>query len=438
MLKPLTSDKQERREIMNKKDQIITKLSELGGNVSGNAYLQGISQGIMGLLPIIIVGAFASLFQGLPIPFWQNFIAFTGINHLLNMVVLATTNMLGLYFVYNIARSLAKKLNVEGALIPVLAIVVYLMLLPETVMKGKNPVAFLSYDYLGTQGMIVAILLGIVIVKLYQVIINANLVVKMPEGTPDYVSKSFSALIPSFIIVAIAIFIRFLFKLTPYGNVFDCIYKLLQTPLTNLLGGSLLPMCILQLLTQVLWIFGIHPGFISSLTAPIMFSLDFKNQAAFAAGKTVPSIIGMAFSYSTTIAVLYAAFGLSVLIFARSDRMKTVGKISIIPAIFGISEPLIFGLPVLLNPIIALPWIICPIINFTLGYFLTSIGLVARYAGVTVFNFPMIATGLVNGSISIAIMEIGLCILDILIFMPFIRALDKKYQREQEESEQEA
>lgn len=304
---------------MNKKDQIITKLSELGGNVSGNAYLQGISQGIMGLLPIIIVGAFASLFQGLPIPFWQNFIAFTGINHLLNMVVLATTNMLGLYFVYNIARSLAKKLNVEGALIPVLAIVVYLMLLPETVMKGKNPVAFLSYDYLGTQGMIVAIILGIVIVKLYQVIINANLVVKMPEGTSDYVSKSFSALIPSFIIVAIAMFIRFLFKLTPYGNVFDCIYKLLQTPLTNLLGGSLLPMCILQLLTQVLWIFGIHPGFISSLTAPIMFSLDFKNQAAFAAGKTVPSIIGMAFSYSTTIAVLYAAFGLSVLIFARSD-----------------------------------------------------------------------------------------------------------------------
>lgn len=126
------------------------------------------------------------------------------------------------------------------------------------------------------------------------------------------------------------------------------------------------------------------------------------------------------------------------MLFGKSDRMKAVGKISIVPAIFGISEPLIFGLPVLLNPIIALPWIICPIINFSLGYFLTSIGLVARYAGVTVFNFPMIATGLVNGSISIAFMEIGLCILDVIIFMPFIRALDKKYQLEKAESEQEA
>lgn len=423
---------------MNKKDQIITKISELGGSISGNIYLQGVSEGIMGLLPIIIVGAFANLFKGLPIPLWQNVLASTGINHLLNMVVLATTNMLGIYFVYNIARSLAKKLNVEGTLVPVLAIVMYLILLPETVMKGKNPVAFLSYDYLGTQGMIVAIIIGILIVKIYQAILNANLVVKMPEGTPDYVSKSFSALIPSFIIVVITMLIRFLFKLTPYGNVFDCIYKILQMPLTDLLGGSLLPMCILQLLTQVLWILGIHPGFISSLTAPILFSLDFKNQAAFATGKAVPSIIGMAFSYSTTIAVLYTAFGIAVLLFGKSDRMKAVGKISIVPAIFGISEPLIFGLPVLLNPIIALPWIICPIINFSLGYFLTSIGLVARYAGVTVFNFPMIATGLVNGSISIAFMEIGLCILDVIIFMPFIGALDKKYQLEKAESEQEA
>lgn len=438
MLKPLTSNKQERRKIMNKKDQIITKISELGGSISGNIYLQGVSEGIMGLLPIIVVGAFANLFKGLPIPLWQNVLASTGINHLLNMVVLATTNMLGIYFVYNIARSLAKKLNVEGTLVPVLAIVMYLILLPETVMKGKNPVAFLSYDYLGTQGMIVAIIIGILIVKIYQAILNANLVVKMPEGTPDYVSKSFSALIPSFIIVVITMLIRFLFKLTPYGNVFDCIYKILQMPLTDLLGGSLLPMCILQLLNSVLWILGIHPGFILSLTAPILFGLDFKNQAAFAAGKAVPSIIGMAFSYSTTIAVFYTAFGIAVLLFGKSDRMKAVGKISIVPAIFGISEPLIFGLPVLLNPIIALPWIICPIINFSLGYFLTSIGLVARYAGVTVFNFPMIATGLVNGSISIAFMEIGLCILDVIIFMPFIRALDKKYQLEKVESEQEA
>ncbi|SEJ27162.1 PTS transporter subunit EIIC [Sharpea azabuensis] len=288
---------------MNKKDQIITKISELGGSISGNIYLQGVSEGIMGLLPIIIVGAFANLFKGLPIPLWQNVLASTGINHLLNMVGLATTNMLGIYFVYNIARSLAKKLNVEGTLVPVLAIVMYLILLPETVMKGKNPVAFLSYDYLGTQGMIVAIIIGILIVKIYQAILNANLVVKMPEGTPEYVSKSFSALIPSFIIVVITMLIRFLFKLTPYGNVFDCIYKILQMPLTDLLGGSLLPMCILQLLNSVLWILGIHPGFILSLTAPILFGLDFKNQAAFATGKAVPSIIGMAFSYSTTIAV---------------------------------------------------------------------------------------------------------------------------------------
>ena len=111
---------------------------------------------------------------------------------------------------------------------------------------------------------------------------------------------------------------------------------------------------------------------------------------------------------------------------AKSKELKTVGKVAIAPAIFGISEPMIFGLPIMLNPVMIIPWILCPVINFILAYAACSIGIVAKYAGVTVFNFPMIATGLLNGSITLSILEIVLFVIDILIFLPFVKVLDKQ------------
>lgn len=409
---------------MAEKKSFINQLTVLGDKVSSNLYLQAVSQGVMTMLPVIIIGAFASLFSGLPIPAWQSLISTTGINALLSMIVSATTNMLGLWFTYSIAKSLADKLEIHNKVVPVLALIVYLSLLPATSMKDGT--AVLSYDYLGTKGMIVGILLAFLTVKLYKFIIDRNITIKMPEGTPDYVSNSFISLIPGFVIIIVAMVIRAIFTATPFGSAFDCLYTILQIPLTALIGGSIISNCILQVIIQFLWVLGVHPGFISGMTAPILFGLDGMNQAAYAAGQSVPNIIGMAFSYSTTIATVYPAIAVSIFLFTKSSRLKTVSKISIAPAFFGISEPLIFGIPIVLNPVIAIPWILAPVLNFVIAYGLTSMGIVARFAGVTVFNFPMIFTGLMNGSFSIAIMEIGLFVLDVLLFMPFIKAIDKK------------
>lgn len=414
---------------MTEKKSLIERLTVLGDKVSSNIYLQAISQGVMAMLPIIIIGAFASLFSGLPIPAWQSFITVTGINSLLGMIVNATTNMLGLWFTYSITKSLADKLDVHNKIVPILSLVVYLSLLPTASME--NGTAVLAYDYLGTKGMIVGILLAFLTVKLYKFIVDRKITIKMPEGTPDYVANSFTSLIPGFIIVIVAMILRAIFSATPFGTAFDCLYTILQIPLTALIGGSIISNCILQMLIQFFWVLGVHPGFIQGMTAPILFGLDGMNQAAYAAGEAVPNIIGMAFSYSTTTAALYPAIAISILLFAKSSQMKTVSKISVAPAFFGISEPLIFGIPVVLNPVIAIPWIIAPALNFVVAYVLISMGIVARYAGVTVFNFPMVFTGLMNGSLSIAVMEVALFVLDVLLFMPFIKAIDKKYIAEE-------
>lgn len=402
--------------------EMATKLSDV---VGGNIYLRSISKGVMPNLPIIIIGSFASLFVGLPIPFWQSFIQSAGLVTMLNMVVAATTNMLGVYFTYGIAKAYAKNLELQADLVPILAIVAYLTLSPLADPEASS--ANFAYTYLGTKGMIVGIFVAIFTVKIFKVIVDAKIVIKMPEGTPDYVSNSFVSLIPGFVVIIVAMVVRALFGLTPWGNIFDCLYNLLQIPLTAIMGNNVIAMCIFQLITQLLWVFGVHPGFLTSLTGPIMFGLDGMNLAAYAAGEPIPSVIGMAFSYAMTVAVVYPAFAVAVALFSKSSQLKTVGKISVAPAFLGISEPLIFGVPVVLNPFVAVPWIITPMLNFVLGYLACSSGLVAKYAGVTVFNFPMVATGLLNGSVSLAIMEVVLFVLDVLVYMPFIRMQDKKY-----------
>lgn len=409
---------------MAEKKSMTDRMAAFSDVVNGNIYLQSISQGIMTFLPVIIIGSFASLFSGLPVDFWQNFIQSTGISTLLTALVGATTNMLGLYFTYGVASVFADKKEVHSKIAPILALIVYVTLLPTAV--DANGTAVLSFTYMDTQGMILGILVALLTISVYKAIVDAKIVIKMPAGTPEYVSNTFVSLIPGLVIALMALVLRGLFALTPWGNAFDCLYNILQMPLNAIVGENLFTLTIINLLTQVLWFFGIHPGFLSSMTAPIMFGLDGANQAAYAAGQAVPNIIGMAFSYSTTIATVYPAFALALLLFAKSGQLKTVGKISVAPAFFGISEPLIFGAPVVLNPTIVVPWVITPALNFILGYAACAIGIVPRYAGVTVFNFPMIATGILNGSAAIAAMEVVLCVIDLLIFMPFVKMQDKK------------
>lgn len=416
------------------KRSFAEKSAVVGDKISKNIYLQGISHGIMSMLPIIIIGAFASLFSGLPIKPWQSLINNSGINSILSVVVNATTNMLGLYFTYGIARNLSEKLEVKSKITGIFAMIVYVILLPFTSIENSG--AYLAFDYLGTKGMILGIIIAIFTVKLYKFFVDHKVSIKMPNGTPDYVANTFTSLIPGFIIVIIAMILNALFKLTPYGDAFNLFYNILQIPLTVVMGGSIISNDIFAGLTQVSWALGIHPGFVQSISAPILFGLDGANQAAFAAGQPVPNILGMAFSYICTTATLFPAIAVAVLIGAKSKQLKTVEKISVAPAFFGISEPLIFGIPVVFNPTILIPWFFAPILNLTLAYIATSVGLVAKCAGVTVFNVPMIFTGLMNGSISIAIMEIVLFIIDILLFIPFIKVLDNKYIKAEKEAEQ--
>lgn len=409
----------------------IAKISEFGNKVGSNKYVSVISSGMMMMMPIVFIGSFASLFVGLQIPVWQSFLASTKLNIILKLIVNATTNMLGVYFTYGIAHAFSETEQLKARVVPIFAVVSYVALLPYAVLKSGN--AYLAFDYLGTQGILVGMLIAIFSVKIYGWVERKDWMIKMPAGTPDYVAQSFASIIPGAILIGVVLVVNVIIGFTPYSSIFELLYSILQVPLTAFVGASLLPNLLFILLTQLSWSVGVHPGYLSSLLGPILISLNVENQAAFAVGKQLPNIINLSFSYISTIATFYPAIAVSILIFSKSGRLKDLGKIALAPAVFGISEPLIFGLPIMFNPIIWIPWIITPLVNFSIGYFLTAIGLVAKTSGAMIFNMPMIATGLLNGHVSIAIMEVVLFVLDIIIFAPFIIIMDRKYRLEEKQ-----
>lgn len=415
-------------------NEFTAKLGKISEKASKNKVIQGLSNGVMGAFPLIVVGAFASLFNGLRIPAWQTFIHQTGVADSLSMITNATTNFLGVLVAMTCAASFAEQYEVKYKHIGLLSLMFYMILLPTYMMK-KGTVAYLAYDYLGPAGMITAIIGAWTVVKLYKFVVNDhNWTIKMPEGTPPYVSNSFSALIPGFVIAIVALILRLIFLLTPFKSAFDLIYFVLQTPLNAIIGNNIWSIALINLIIQLVWVFGIHPGFIQSLLGTILIQLDTVNQAAYAAGKTLPNIIGLAFSYSLGVAVFYPALAVAVWIFARSKRLTTSAKISIVPAIFGISEPMNFGFPIIFNPILAIPYVIVPVLNLLIGYYTIKLGIVAHYAGILVMNIPLGFTGIINGSVSIAIMEVALFVLDILLCMPFIKVYDRTILVEEEQA----
>ena len=293
----------------------------------------------------------------------------------------------------------------------------------------------------GARGVFVAIIVGFLSVSVFGFVIKKNWVIRMPKGVPSSVSLAFSALIPMVLTFTVVWLIGVLFAITPWGDAFTFIYSILQAPLT-LLGGTVWALAIAYILQGVFWFFGINGSNITSpIFTPILTALTLENQAAFAAGTALPNIINREFD------AFFALFGgggstLSLLIamflFCNSARVKDIAKISIVPGIFGINEPVIYGLPMVLNPIMVLPLIFTPVVNIAVAWFAMSTGLVPPCNGIMLpFSTPPIISGFLLCGWQGALLQVMLITLGVAIYLPFIKVLDKEFLKEEKGTEAE-
>lgn len=271
-----------------------------------------------------------------------------------------------------------------------------------------------------------------------------RLKIKMPPSVPANVATSFSALIPSIITITLIAGFGFAFHQVTGIYLYESIYNLVQKPLESVMQG--LPgILILMFVAQCFWVIGIHGNqMIKPIREPLLLASIAVNMTAFQEGKEIPNIITMPFwDVYMNMGGSGVTLGLLIAIFIASKRaeMRSIGKLAIGPGIFNINEPVIFGLPVMLNPVMAIPFILTPLVTGTIGYIATVTG----FAGKTVVMVPWTTPPILNAWLSTAgswgaVITQLICIaVAVLIYLPFVLiANSAKDQASKEEMETEA
>lgn len=439
---------------MNFMEKFEDKLLPIAAMIGQNKYLVSLRDGMTLAMPLLIVGSFFTLITNFPINAWTDWLEATTINgyslsSLLSIPSTVTVSIMAIFIVYGIGMNFAKQEGISPSSGGITAILTWFVLMPFTTLftpddsivkllpKDSVPfsVSSIPLDWVGAKGIFIGIICAFTSILLYKYVFNKGWVIKMPDGVPPTVSQSFSDLIPISIVVIVFLIIRILFVLTPWSDPFTFIYTILQTPLQNV-GDSLGAMIIVYLVAHILWLFGIHGTNVTgSVFNPILLVLSSENQVAVAAGQAPVHIINQQFQD------LFATYGgggstLSLLIamffFCKSTRIKQLGRLAILPGIFGINEPVIFGLPIVLNPTLAIPFILTPMINIIISYITMFVGLVPITNGVILpWTTPPIISGFLASGWQGSILQIVLIILGVVIYLPFIKAIDKEYLLEE-------
>lgn len=427
--------------MMKKLEKVLMPLAEAIGR---NKYLMSIRDGFLLSTPLLIGGSIFLLIANFPIPAWIEFLEGTVVNQATGRTLAsyiakpadATFTIMAVFAVMGIAYSFAEKLGTNKLFGAATALVSWFLIMPYTVtgevdVNGVAQAVSLTgvpLGWLGAKGIFIGIFCAFISVHIYTFVEKRGWTIKMPAGVPPTVEESFAALIPAAVVMIIFFAVNLIFGYMG-TDVFQIIFEFLQTPLLNL-GDTLGAMVIAYIFLHIFWFFGVNGGsVVGAVFNPILQTLSAGNVAG------EHHIICQQFQD------LFATFGgagstlslvIAMLLFCKSKRIKNLGKMSLVPGIFGINEPILFGLPIVLNPAMLVPFILVPTINIVISYFAMAMNFVPICSGVNIpWTTPLVISGFLATNWVGAILQALLLVLGVFIYMPFIKILDKQYLQEE-------
>ncbi|WP_288221981.1 PTS sugar transporter subunit IIC [uncultured Clostridium sp.] len=352
-------------------------------------------------------------------------------------VLKGSLDILAILIVFLIARNLARTLGADDLLTGLTAVSVFFIIYPA----GEN--GMLSTQYLGPQGLFVAIIVGLLVGEILSKLSKSpKLEIKMPEQVPPAVSRTFKILLPIIIVtIGFSIVNFILLKVTNGGGIHTLVYNLLQKPLTKL-GDNILSVVVMTLVSNLLWIMGIHgPNTIAAVRDTMFAEANAANLAFAQANGTA---WGAPFPTTWALVDGFANYGgsgctlglvIAIFIFSKMKDQKDIAKLSIGPGLFNINESVIFGLPIVLNPIFIIPFLLVPIVNVLIGWGAMMIKLIPPIAYSVPWTtpgplIPFLGTGgnfmgLVVGFVCLAV--------SVIIYAPFVIASNKAAKKMYEE-----
>ncbi|MQW22198.1 MULTISPECIES: PTS sugar transporter subunit IIC [unclassified Lactococcus] len=308
----------------------------------------------------------------------------------------------------------------------------------------NNPVTgVINLSWQGGQGMIAAIVIGILSGWAYTAMMNAGWKIKLPEQVPANVANQFTAMIPTGVIIIVATVVYAMFKNIGNTDLVTFIYHWLSVPLQSL-GDSFGGIIVIALLVPFFWFFGVHGGIIMGAIASAFLipntaanaalyqshKLSLANGAHIVTNEFYNNFINLSGSGITFGLIIFTLF------FAKSQQMKSIGKVEMVPGLFNINEPFLFGLPMVMNPVLAIPFFLTPVIVSATVYGAIYFGIVPPMNGVAApWTTPPIISGFLIGGWQYAVLQIVALLESILLYLPFARKYDKMLLAQEAEEE---
>lgn len=427
-------------------------LMKFGDKINNILFFEVLRDAFMLVFPLIIFGSVVTIIGNFP--FLADIFgsdAAAQWRSLLTPASNATMNIMSLFVCVGIGYYYAKSKKVEPLICSAICVTSFLLMslwlngdLVETDANGQatgnvlvKSTTVMTTRYLGAQGMFVAIFLSFFMSFCFCFFSKKNLQIKMPEQVPPAVSKSFASLLPAVFTLSIALIIRTIFVFSPWEDIFDFIGTFVQTPLVAL-GSGFGATVIAIFFVQFFWFFGLHGQIIvNSMMDPIWNTLMMQNYAQFTNGSEVSNIITKPFMEVFTVGLGGSGATLIVIImillFVRSKQIRSLGKLALPAGIFNVNEPFIFGLPIIFNPLVLIPWILAPMVSVSIAYFAMWSGLVPLTTGVAVpWTTPVLLSGmLATNSWQGAVLQLVQMLAVGIIWFPFLKILDRKLFKEE-------
>ncbi|HIY58490.1 MAG TPA: PTS transporter subunit EIIC [Candidatus Tetragenococcus pullicola] len=434
-------------------DKLSEKLLPIAAKMNNQRHLTAVRDGFIVTMPLIMAASLFILLNSVIFSndFVNRFIDLSYFSGLAGIVNNGTMGILAILVCYNIGYNLAnwyirngnitnKGFSAVHAGGVSLAAMFVMMPLTSTVTLTDGSTAEASEVYLqgltSSSGLFLAMLAALVGTELFVKLSKfEKLRISMPENVPPAVATSFNSLVPEVLVIVIfAVAVFALDGLTGLA-VPELVNKIIQVPLRGFVLSA--PgMLFLQFMSDLLWVFGLHGSSILSpiKAAPMLESIQ-ENMQAFELGKDIPNIVtepfvgsfGLLGGGGCVLALLIAIF-----IVAHRKEQKDVARLAIVPSLFNIAEPVMFGLPVVMNPIFMIPAAIIPSINLIIAYFATSVGLIGRTVAAAPWITPPVIQAWLStgGNVPAGILAALLLVLDVVLYIPFVMASNKAAQQQ--------
>lgn len=430
------------------KQELFDKFIEFMGRFAEIRAVAALRDGFIMTTPFTICGSVFLLLANLPIPGYGAFMA--GLfgpdwTAPLNAVSGATFSILAFISVLAITYKYVEAEGGDAIMASILALSTFLIVLPPTIVSkgGETVTDVIPKAWAGSNGVITAILVSFIVAWTVCYCEKNHIGIKMPDAVPSGVAKAFEALTPGMILFTGGAVIYGLCHYIGATTFPELIFKIIQTPLQGLsdtlIGGS-----VIAALQSILFWAGIHgPNVVGGVVNPILIANSLDNQHIIDMGmqlagnpdaKIITCQINDVFIKSggcgLTFGLLIASW-----LSAKSTQMKSITKLATVPGLFNINEPVIFGLPIVFNPYLLVPFVLVPLLALIITYFSIALGFMSPFSAVQVpWTTPPIIAGLLLNGWQGAVVQIVIIAMSTAVYFPFVRAQDRAMLKEEQES----